>query len=118
MNGKSNSCMNKRTGEPLTEYYSEYEAQDGANYANATYGHNLVPYKCDKCGLWHLSPKNRQTPSTKCYACTDSRGYLKSLYQTREHAKTRAEILYKEKGIRLKIYRCVYSDGWHLTKGS
>jgi hypothetical protein len=116
MSRKSASCKSARTGAPLTEYDSEYEAQEGANYANSVYGNNLIPYQCDKCGLWHLSPKNRQTPSTTCRSCIDSNGYPKDLYRMEGDAERRAEIIYKEQGIRLKIYKCPYNNGWHLTK--
>ncbi len=116
MDRKSLTCMNRRTGKPLTEYDSEYEAIDAAEYVNRTYRLNLVPYKCHKCGLWHLSPKNRQTPSKKCYNCLDAAGAPKDLYRTREIAERRAEILYYEKGVSLNIYKCPYANGWHLTK--
>ena len=54
MSLKSTTCFGKQTGRPLTEYDSEYDALDGADYANSKYGQNLVPYQCDTCGLWHL----------------------------------------------------------------
>ncbi len=115
----SNSCFSKRTGKPLTEYDSIHEAQKGANYANSTYGNNLIPYKCKNCGLWHLSPKDRQTPSSKCHNCTDGNGRYKDLYHTKEIAERRRTILYKEKGIRLNVYKCPYhNSGWHLTKAT
>ena len=117
MSIKSDSCSSKRTGEPLTEYNTEYEAQEGADYANSTYGNNLAPYKCRDCGMWHLSPKDRQTPSSKCNSCTDSNGQYKDLYATEQAAERRATILYEEKGISLSVYECPYDRGWHLTKG-
>lgn len=110
--------MNKRNGEALTEYSSEPEAVDGANYVNQKYDNNLTPYQCDSCNLWHLSPKNRQTPSKKCYSCKDGNGRLKALYQTKTDAKRRSEILYKERGVHLTVYSCPSSNGWHLTKNS
>jgi len=109
MNFKSATCFS-RTGEPLTEYDSKYEAQEGADYANIEYGNNLIPYKCHKCGLWHLSPEARQTPSIQCGICG------KSLYKTKKDAEKRAAILRKELGARLRVYRCPCNDGWHLTK--
>lgn len=117
MSTKSTSCYSKRTGEPLTEYYSEYEAQEGANYANDQYDNNLVPYQCTKRHLWHLSPKDRQTPSVRGCGCVDSAGNGKALYDSKEYAEGRANILHKEQGVNLAVYKCPYSDGWHLTKG-
>ena len=116
MNTKSTSCFSKRTGEPLTEYYSEDEAWEGANYANDQYGNNLVPYQCKDYNHWHLSPEDRQTPNRECYDCTDGGGNYKALYHSEEDAERRAEILYEEQGIRLKVYKCPHNDGWHLTK--
>ena len=116
MSRKSTMCMSKRTSEPLTEYDSKNEARAGADYANSTYGNNLVPYQCDKCNYWHLAPADRQTPSRKCHSCTDSYGRRKDLYETKEGAELRAEILYEEKGMRLTVYECPNNRGWHLTK--
>ncbi|MBW1649624.1 MAG: hypothetical protein JRJ44_02895 [Deltaproteobacteria bacterium] len=109
MNFKSATCFS-RTGEPLTEYNFEQNAREGADYANIEYGNNLIPYRCHTCGLWHLSPKNRQTPSIECGICR------KALYKTKKDAEKRAVILKKEEGERLRVYRCPYNDGWHLTK--
>jgi hypothetical protein len=86
MSFKSTTCFSKNTGNPLTEYISEYDAEDGASYIKKTYGNNLSPYQCNCCGGWHLSPKNRQTPSVKCPECTDSNGYYKDLYESFESA--------------------------------
>jgi hypothetical protein len=117
MSKKSTTCIGNRTGEPLTEYRFRTEAQESAHYAYRAYNNNLIPYKCDKCGLWHLSPKDRQTPSTKCRGCSGTHGKYKDLFQSEAAAKRRAEILFEEKGIRLRVYKCPYYDGWHLTKG-
>jgi len=112
---KSKSCFNKK-GEPRAEYYSEYEAQSGADYEKITHGADLVPYKCSECDKWHLSPKNRQTPSITCNYCKDSKGNYKELYATEEIARQRAKILEEEQGIKLRIYPCDHNHGYHLTK--
>ena len=117
MSIKSTTCFNKKNGKPLTEYYNESDAQEGADHANDLRNFNLEPYKCDNCGLWHLSPKNRQTPSTKCSTCKDRNGYFKDLYHSEGSAQRRAEILFKEQGVRLSVYECPNENGWHLTKG-
>jgi hypothetical protein len=117
MSRKSSSCFSSRSGSSLTEYDSEYESQEGADHANRTYGHDLGPYQCGNCGLWHLSPKNRQTPSTRCPSCTGRDGQNKALYSSEEIAERRAYILYQEQGIGLSVYECPYYHGWHLTKG-
>ena len=115
MSRKSMTCF-KKDGEPLSQYSSEYEARDGASHVKYKYGLDLAPYLCSKCGYWHLSPKERQTPSKECTYCTDSNGKHKELYETEEAAKTRAEIIEEEQGIKLKVYKCPNQDGWHLTK--
>lgn len=114
---KSETCYSKKTKEPLTEYYTEEDAQDGADYANSAFDNNLAPYKCGKCDNYHLSPKNRQTPSERCISCTDRYGKSKELYFTQKDAERRANIIYQERGLSLNTYQCEYSQGWHLTKG-
>ena len=51
---KSNTCIGKESGEPVTVYQSKYQAQLAANHVNATYRKQMLPYQCKKCGLWHL----------------------------------------------------------------
>lgn len=116
MSYKSNTCFSKRDGSALSTYESQEEADNGANYANEKYQRDLKAYICDKCNLWHLSPKDRETPNSICKHCTDGENKPKALYQTEGNARRRAEILYNEKAIRLNIYKCEYSEGWHLTK--
>lgn len=114
---KSSTCVSKRTGMPLSEYATEKEAQQGADFANAKHGNDLAPYNCSNCGLWHLSPKRNHTPSTLCDACTDRNGSPKALYQTQKDAINRSNILMNEQGVYLDIYPCPHNHGWHLTKG-
>ncbi len=117
MNRKSHLCKAKKTGRPLMEYDSKAEAQSAANYANKTYRDtNLLPYKCEQCGLWHLSPANRQTPSQACPVCRGSDGKPKAAYTSKKDAYQRASILRKEQGVTLKVYECEHGNGWHLTK--
>ena len=113
---KSETCFSKSSSLPLTEYHSEVEAIGAAEYSKDYYDNDLVPYHCNKCDFWHLSPRSRQTPSQKCMHCTGSDGILKDTYITKKDAIKRSNILYDEKGINLKVYRCSHSDGWHLTK--
>jgi len=144
---KSKICFGKN-GEPLTEYVSEYDAKQGAEHVKISYGQDLIskgkfpaacgeknkvipetiprclrrgvsfPYWCSCCGKWHLSPKNRRTPSRTCTFCKDSSGNSKELYETEEAAVQRAKIIEKEQGIKLKVYHCHYANGYHLTKSA
>ena len=112
---KSTTCFNTRNGQPLHTYYSESEALDGADYVKKKYGSRQEPYQCEKCGNWHLSPKERQTPSKACIYCLGSDKTLKGLYETKEAARSRARIIELERGITLGIYKCPHQNGYHLT---
>lgn len=115
MAAKSETCVGN-TGQPLSEYLSRAEAETAAAYASATYKKKLIPYKCPLCGQWHLSPTERQTPSSNLCKCRDGSGLSKALYDTKDGAKQRAKILSKEKGVRLSVYKCPHGQGFHLTK--
>ena len=116
MNNKSSTCFSKRDNKPLSEFDSQEDAQENANYANTKYDSNLAPYLCHKCNKWHLSPKDRMTPSEQCHTCTDSNGQGKALYRNRKEAEQRAKILKKEQGVNLYVYECPVQTGYHLTK--
>ncbi|MEP6945026.1 MAG: hypothetical protein ABJA02_03855 [Acidobacteriota bacterium] len=111
---KSATCFG-HSGQPLSEYPSRREAQDAAEYANTAYRKKLVPYECERCGAWHLSPAERQTPSTIGCKCLDRYGMPKALYDTKDGAKQRAKIASKEKGVGLSVYQCPHTQGFHLT---
>ena len=115
---KSATCIGKKSGKPLTEYDSKQEALEGALHANSRYKQSLVPYHCSDCGSWHLSLKERQTPSEKCTHCTGRNGELKDSYRSREDAWRRAGILRQEQGVTLTVYACEFGNGWHLTGAS
>jgi hypothetical protein len=113
---KSDTCFSKKTALPLSYYFNEFEAKIAADYSNDVYGNDLIPYECKKCGFWHLSPKFRITPSKKCKKCTAGDGTYKNTYRTKREANVRADIIYGEQDIDLKVYKCRYEGGWHLTK--
>ena len=113
---KSDTCFAKNSGKPLSYYFTEFEAHSAAEYSKEYYGNELVPYECNKCGHWHLTPKNRLTPSRKCDWCTGSDGIPKDTYRNRKEALRRADIIYEEHGVELKVYECPRGEGWHLTK--
>jgi hypothetical protein len=118
MSIKSETCVGKATGKPLTEYDSESEAREGAAHARERFGRQLLPYACDACGLWHLSPAERQTPSRKCAQCTGTDGQPKDSYRNESEALRRADILQREQGADLRVYACEFGSGWHLTRGA
>ncbi|MDR2097024.1 MAG: hypothetical protein LBP37_00720 [Spirochaetaceae bacterium] len=51
-----------------------------------------------------------------CPHCTGSDGNSKEIYDSPEEAMQRAEHIKETRGVQLKIYRCEYGNGWHLTK--
>ena len=53
---KSDVCFSKKTRQPLTVYFSEADAKSSALYERTARGSDLYPYKCEKCGYWHLAP--------------------------------------------------------------
>ena len=109
----SDVCF-KKDGTPLKSYDSEWSANEGAEYVRNRYGNEQVPYKCDRCGLWHLSPVERQTKN-HLSSCFDSSGKPKAAYETSLDAERRAKILKEEKDVYLKVYKCPDCGYWHLT---
>ena len=47
MTDKSKTCL-KKDGEPLSVYYSEYEARNSALHVKQNYKLDLIPYECNK----------------------------------------------------------------------
>jgi len=113
---KSSTCFGKKTEKPLAEYDSKSEASDSADYARMVFEKDMEPYHCDICGKWHLSPKDRKTPSSKCLYCVGGDGRAKALYRNKTEALQRAKIIHQEQGKKLFTYQCEHTDGWHLTK--
>jgi predicted Zn-ribbon and HTH transcriptional regulator len=107
---KSRTCF-KKNGKPRSVYSSLVEAKRAAVYEKSVHGVDLVPYRCDDCGEYHNSPKDRVTPSKTCPHCN------KDLYETSDAARRRAAIIYKTRGVKLDVYLCPYIHGYHLTKG-
>ncbi len=110
------ACIGKASGTPLKKYYSDSEAHEAVLYVKYNHGKEMTQYLCDKCGLWHLSPVSRATPSHSCHYCVGSNGRSKASYRTKQDALLRAEIIEDERGLRLNTYQCSHGDGWHLTK--
>ena len=118
MSFKSDTCVGKTSGKPLTEYDDEVEAREGAVHALERFGRKLFPYACDTCDKWHLAPAERQTPSTKCPNCRGADGTAKESYRNEQEARRRAAILRGEQGADLRVYACEHGHGWHLTRGA
>ena len=110
-NLKSKTCYGKISGKPLTEYNTEKDAQSGSTFVLERYGQLMVPYQCDTCLLWHLSPIERQTEHTNwCCLCVDENGQSKDCYNSMEDAQRRAQILKNETGVYLNVYQCPEID--------
>lgn len=113
---KSTTCSSSK-GQPLTEYPSSAAAMEAARYVAGQHRLDLTPYRCSRCHHWHLSPRSRNTPSDRCSFCTSSSGEAKALYPSKSDAVQRARIIGEERGLRLKVYACPHTRGWHLTRG-
>ena len=50
-----------------------------------------------------------------CPYCTDRNGRPKRLYSSSEDARETANHILRERGVQLRVYRCDYADGYHLT---
>lgn len=114
---KSDVCFSKKTGQPLTVYFSEADAKSSALYERTARGSDLYPYKCEKCGYWHLAPlSSKLNVQRNACSCLDSNGRHKALYLTREDAeKQRMKSEAEQHNISLKIYSCNEGKGFHLT---
>lgn len=112
---KSRTCNSTRTNKALTAYSSEQEAQQAAVHVEREFKHQMVGYECNRCGHWHLAPKERATSSETCPYCHDRHGQPKQLYKTEDDARRRGDIIGRERGVFIKVYSCPYMDGWHLT---
>ena len=99
----SKTCFGKvNSGKSIKTYSTESEATETAEYALQHYDNELVPYKCDRCGYWHLSPKDRITvKSNKPCGFTDEKGSPKALYLSEKDAEKRAKIIFDE--VRKKV---------------
>ena len=53
---KSKTCFGK-SGNPLSVFMAEAEAQESADHERHERGMSLYPYQCGRCGHWHLAPE-------------------------------------------------------------
>lgn len=107
-NDHNTNCVN-RQGKPRRSFLERQSAAEGARYVLEVYGHSMEPYRCHRCGSWHLSPAERHTPCHYCHDCD------KQAYNSEVSAERQALILEREQGILLRVYECPYGEGWHLT---
>jgi len=111
---KSSTCFSKNG--PKTEYDSEEEALEAADYLSENKDLDMYPYQCKNCKKWHLAPKDSKIDfvDNGCF-CKDSQGGDKRLYKTKEDAEKQRIKSQAEKGITLYVYECPEHRGWHLT---
>ena len=50
-----------------------------------------------------------------CMYCSGRDGKSKRLYDTRSEAQDTADHVARSRGVRLRVYRCEWGRGWHLT---
>lgn len=106
---KSSTCFS-HDGNPLSVYSSYQDALESADYASI----NLVPYQCERCGLFHLKPEAFYCEKVirKCN-CVDSNGKAKATYKTKEDAVKMANI--RKNFGNITVYLCPEGYGYHLT---
>ena len=110
------ACINKSTGKPLSAYDKKKEADESAKYAKKNFGTNLYAYQCEKCGKYHLAPKDSkiEVKHDAC-SCRDSNGKPKALYGSKKDAEKQQEKSQVEQNIKLRVYKCPDGKGYHLT---
>lgn len=112
---KSDTCFSKKTGEPLSVYITEQEAQQSVDFQKQC-GRSLYPYQCTKCGYWHIAPTiSRINVKHNACDCRDSNSNPKDLYLTLEDAEKAKYKREAEGSDTLRIYECPYKLGYHLT---
>lgn len=114
---KSTTCFSKKTGSPLTMYWSETEAGLAAESLNMRENTDFVHYQCRTCQYWHLAPSQTQDRSWLSSTCTDRNGEAKRSYPTEQYADRRARQINASRDVRVFSYRCADCSHWHLTKG-
>lgn len=113
---KSKTCTSKKTGQPVAQFKTKTEALKSAEYTKKNYKTDLIPYKCEKCGFYHLAPKDSvlNVKQNAC-SCRDSNGKPKALYLTKADAEKQRKKSQKEQNIKLRVYKCEDGKGFHLT---
>lgn len=109
-------CISKSTGKELAAYETEKEAKESAAYSKKNFKLDLYPYKCETCGKFHLAPKDSKIDvKHNACSCTDSNGKPKALYGSKKDAEKQREKSEKEQNVKLYIFKCPETKGYHLT---
>ena len=101
-------------GKMINGFSTEEEANSSCQYMIKEFKKDFYVYFCDNCKLFHISPKDRQTRNFTS-ECLDSSGKPKQSYLTEKEAITRRDIILKEKGKKLFVYKCDKCNNYHLT---
>ena len=101
-------------GKEINGFTTEEEANSSCEYMISQFKKDFYVYFCNDCKLYHISPKDRQTRSFKS-ECLDSSGKPKQSYLTEKEAITRRDIILKEQGKKLFVYKCELGNYFHLT---
>lgn len=93
---KSETCFETMLGEYLPSYFTEYDVKGNLEHSNIM---------CNSLGFYK-----------KCNKCTAGDGTYKNAYPTKHEALLKSDIIFEERNINLRTYKCKYGYGWHLTK--
>jgi len=94
---------------PRTTYETLAEARVAILLA-VQYGQKLFPYNCRICDGIHIRPHGTPAPGLFCKHCK------KMGYESEKDARLVAAKRLKDDNVRLKVYKCLWSDEYHLTK--
>lgn len=113
------ACISNSTKKALSAYETEKEAKESAKYSKKNFNLDLYPYKCEKCGKYHLAPKaSKISVQQNACSCTDTNGKPKALYATKKDAEKQQKNSEVEQKVKLYIYKCPDKKGYHLTHHS
>ena len=101
-------------GKLINGFTTEEEANSSCQYMKKEFKKDFYVYFCENCKMYHISPKDRQTKNFKS-ECLDSSGKTKQSYLTEKDAITRRDIILKEQGKQLYVYKCDKCNYYHLT---
>ena len=113
---KSETCFSK-DNKPLTYYETMEDALKGAKFLSEKINKTMKPYICDKCGKFHIKPKEtffNKNNNNNC-SCVDHLGNKKDAYSTKLDAEKLINLRKDNNNIDLYIFKCPENNGYHIT---
>ena len=98
----------------LFPHLSNMSKKDLLHYFNCMSSSELIKISYSLSEIDSLSHKKDKDENI-C-KCKDANGVPKTLYETQDEAEQVKTYVYNERKVRLAIYTCPISIGWHLSK--